>query len=204
VHLGRDPLLVRAPRSTAKSAWRSERARSSSSIAFGFDSREAFASNTTRPRAGPVQPSIADHDVAGLAGAALEVPDRVAVVALADRDLVERGVHRLLERAALGGAALGLLRDGLGLLLLRPRALRARPRGPASARSSRAGGACCWSDVCFIAPSQARWKTANGLSSESAGELLAQVVPHHAHRLGERGLELVLHRAPTTPRRSAW
>ena len=28
--------------------------------------------------------------------------------------------------------------------------------------------ACCWSDVCFIAPSQARWKTANGLSSESA------------------------------------
>ena len=45
--------------STAKSAWRSERARSSSSIAFGFDSRDAFASNTTRPRAGPVQPSIA-------------------------------------------------------------------------------------------------------------------------------------------------
>ena len=81
-----------------------------------------------RPRAGPVQPSIATTTSPVLRVVPLTSPDRVAVVALADGDLVEHVVDGLLERAALGGAAVGLLRDGLGLLLVRALPLELEPQ----------------------------------------------------------------------------
>ncbi len=133
------------------------------------------------------------HDVAGLAGTALEVPDRVAVVALADRDLVERGVDRLLERAALGGAALGLLRDGLGLLLLRPRALELDHEALHPLAHLPQAGVLLVGRLLHRAQPGAL-EDRERVVVRIGGELLAQVVPHHAHRLGERGLELVLHR----------
>jgi hypothetical protein len=124
---------------------------------------------------------------------ALEVADRVAVVALASAisssasntaSSNERPLAVPRSASCATASAFSFSERARSSSTTRPciRSLISRRR------------ACCWSEVCFIAPSQARWKTANGFVVRIGRELLAQVVPHHAHRLGERGLELVLHR----------
>ena len=98
--------------------------------------------STIRPSAGTGGGGDVDDHVAGLARRALEVADRLGAVALGDRDDVDRLGHLLLERAALGGAALAL---GLELLA----ALRAPCAGPAAASpcSPMRSAIVCWHGV---------------------------------------------------------
>ena len=141
---------------TPKSALRSARARSSSSTAFGFDSRDAFASNTMRPRAGPVQPSIATTTSPVLPvppltspTASQSSPCRTAISSSAT-DTASSNERPLAvpRRASCATASAFSFSD---------RARSSSSRSPWIVWFISCRRALCWSDDCLTTASDARW-----------------------------------------------
>ena len=144
----------------------------------------SFASNTIRPRAGPLQASMRHHHVAHLAGGLLHVADRLGDVALRQRDPVDRVRDGLLEGAA-----------------LRACRARARPRPPRASPSRARSAWSCFSQLAHLLEQPllglvlARLgglqdadvpalKSASGLLPSAAENWLHEVLARPGERLG--------------------
>ena len=126
--------------STAKSASRSASARSSSSSARGFESRRSLASNTTRPRAGPLQAPMSTTTSPVLPDAPRWSPTASDTSPWRRAMRVDRVGDRLLEGAPLGGALLALSGDLLELALLVAEPLELLPELPQLLEQRTLGG----------------------------------------------------------------
>ena len=145
-----------------------------------------------------------DDDVALLAAVASPtVADRLGAVAAPVRDRGQRLGDLLLVGAALRGAALGLLGDGLELLAARPSARRPRPASRSCVSFITRRPSACWSEACLIARTDAAWNWASGLLSSVAVNCLASASRCPRSSSFTSALTLVLDGARSTRRRSA-
>ena len=166
-------------------------ASSSSASATFLATREFLASKTIRPRGEPEQPSIPTSDIALAAADARHVADRVAVVAGAARDRVDRVEDGLLVRAPLGGRALVLGGDlerllALGLQLGDLQLQRADALVHlAQVRVLLVGGLADRGDRELL-------EGGERVRLVGAGELLVEPLARLVEQLGDRGAHLVL------------
>ena len=161
-------------------------ARSSSSRVLGLEDD---------PAAGRAVAGVDRNEhVAGLAGTAREVANRLGVIALRDRQGIDGLGHELLEGAALGGPALTLGLDRLDLRLLVAQALQLLLELGHLAQQRLLGGVLALLGT-LDRPGGCILELGQRVGGVTRGERAHQVLARLGHRLGHELAHAVLDRA---------